>query len=60
MELTGLVDELDDPAYATAIGLLLWGLEDEHPTNKGNQLEFHKMSGNLLKRARHVFKQFLP
>lgn len=60
MELTGLVDELDDPAYATSIGLLLWGLEDERPTSKGNQLEFHKVSGNLLKRAKHVFKQFLP
>lgn len=61
LELTGLVDELDDPAYATAIGLALWGLEDERQTaKKGSKLEIHKVGDSLLKRARHVFKQFMP
>ncbi len=61
MEVTGLVDQLDDPAYAAALGLMLWGLEDTVKSSRGgNQLEMHKVGGTLLKKAQHVFKQFLP
>ena len=28
----GVVDKIDDPAYATAIGLILWGTRLEHRT----------------------------
>lgn len=60
LPVSGLVDQLDDPGFSTAIGLMLWGLEDTGTASRGTQLEFHKMGGNLLDRARHVFKQFLP
>lgn len=29
IELKGMVDRMDDPRYATAIGLMLWGMEEE-------------------------------
>lgn len=29
VELKGMVDSLDDPAYATVIGLMLWGMDEE-------------------------------
>lgn len=61
LEITGLVDELDNPAYATAIGLMLWGMEDTARAKKGGtKLEFHKVGGDLIQRARHILGQFLP
>lgn len=61
MEVTGLVDQLDDPGYATAIGLMLWGIEDARTTSKGSQrVQMHKVGGDLVKRARHILDQFLP
>ena len=29
LELEGIVDEVDDPAFATAVGLLLWGMDEQ-------------------------------
>jgi cell division protein FtsA len=29
MELKGMVDKLDDPRYATPVGLMLWGMDEE-------------------------------
>ncbi|MDD5606116.1 MAG: cell division protein FtsA [Patescibacteria group bacterium] len=29
VELKGMIDKLDDPRYATAIGIMLWGMDDE-------------------------------
>jgi cell division protein FtsA len=29
VELKGMIDKLDDPRYATAIGMMLWGMDDE-------------------------------
>lgn len=30
LELPGVIDKLDDPEYATAIGLVLWGIDESH------------------------------
>lgn len=61
LEVAGLVDELDNPGYATALGLMLWGLEATQTTPKGSsRLELHKVSDKLIDRARHIFDQFLP
>ncbi|MFH1088480.1 MAG: cell division protein FtsA [Patescibacteria group bacterium] len=30
IELRGVVDQLDDPRFANAIGLVLWGIDDQH------------------------------
>jgi len=33
LELEGIVDEVDDPAFATAVGLLLWGIDERAKSN---------------------------
>ena len=33
LELEGIVDEVDDPAFATAVGLLLWGIDERVKSN---------------------------
>ncbi len=38
VEVEGVVDNIDDPAYATVIGLLLWGMRNEP------QVKLHKTS----------------
>lgn len=51
----GVVDKIDDPAYATAIGLLIWGSKfDGKPGQKGVSLK--KGVGSLKK----WFKGLIP
>ena len=61
-EISGIVDKLDDPEYATAVGLLLWGL-DETQINVSNRprigIEFGSIGGALDK-VKEVFKNFIP
>lgn len=60
MELAGSVDKLDDPTYATSVGLVLWSLAGQ-PTREGGAPSFSLdgMEGALGK-ARDFFKQLLP
>lgn len=61
LEISGLVDELDNPGYATALGLMLWGLEDTRIGPRGNsRLELHKVGDKLIDQAKHILGQFLP
>jgi cell division protein FtsA len=53
----GLVEAIGGPAYSTAIGLLLWGLEQER-TNQGLALE--PRGGSLFQRLRRWLRIFLP
>lgn len=55
-EISGLVDKLEDPVYATSVGLMLWGREKGHARVMS---ENSNMTG-ALKKARDFFKQFLP
>lgn len=61
-EVSGIVDKIDDPGYATAVGLMLWGL-DESQTNVSNRgrvsLNMDKMGGAIGK-VKNLFKNFLP
>ncbi|MDO8648946.1 MAG: cell division protein FtsA [Candidatus Peregrinibacteria bacterium] len=37
VDIGGVIEKVDDPAYATALGTLVWGMrEDEHMTRSGN------------------------
>ena len=64
-KLTGLIDETSDPQYASAIGLLLYGVKNI--INKGhdgfknfkNILGEFKFSGSMEK-LKNFFKQFIP
>lgn len=60
MEISGMVDKLDDPLYVTSVGLMLWGLEQ---TRQGKAELYNFNLGkfdNVLNKARNIFKQFLP
>ena len=62
MEISGIVDKLDDPEYATAVGLMMWGL-DEKQTNVSNRPKIDLQIGNLggaLDKIKEVFKNFIP
>ena len=56
-----IIDRVDDPAYATAVGLVLWA--DEYLA--GNQAGVSRFARKVLENAsidrmRKFFKQFLP
>lgn len=58
IELTGVVDNISDPVYATSAGLMVWGIES------GNSATSRKISspeiGNVIDKVKNVFKHFLP
>jgi cell division protein FtsA len=61
-EVSGLIDKIDDPEYSSAVGLMLWGL-DESSTNVSNKtkLNFNFDSvGGAIGKVKDIFKNFLP
>lgn len=63
LELSGMVDKIDDPGYACAIGLMLWGIDETNylVSNKDSKinLDFGKFGGALDK-VKGIFKNLLP
>jgi cell division protein FtsA len=57
-EMTGMVDNIDDPGYATGIGLSLWSLEAKND-RRGIGNAARSVSG-LFDRAKGIFKNFIP
>lgn len=55
--LEGLADKVSDPIYATAVGLVLWGL-DKQKTKSGIPLVFP--IANAFGRMKKWFRTFLP
>ena len=54
LQLSGMIDKLEDPVYAQAIGLVLWGIEEG---GKG----FPRVSvSNIPSKVKDFFKQFIP
>jgi cell division protein FtsA len=62
LEFSGMVDKLDQPVYATSIGLMLEGLEGNiHPThNKTGKANLPIDLNTVMDKARGLFKQLLP
>jgi cell division protein FtsA len=58
-DISGMVDNISDPLYASSVGLMLWGLEaaNSQPTHK--QPSTAKL-GSAFSKVRGVFKNFLP
>ena len=52
----GVVDKIDDPSYATAIGLLIWGSKFEGRPRGAKTLSFKKGMGSIKK----WFKGLVP
>jgi cell division protein FtsA len=55
---TTIIDRVQDPSYATAVGLVLWSSEYAAPRKSqwGNQI----FENSAVKKARGLFKRFLP
>lgn len=63
IELSGVVDKTDDPGYACAIGLMLWGIDETSSivSNKSSKinLDFGRFEGAIDK-VKGIFKNLLP
>ena len=55
-EISGVVDKIDDPAYATALGLVIWGTKYGGKTYGFNLSNF----GKVFKNTGKWFKNLLP
>lgn len=58
-EFDGVADRIDDPAFACAVGLVLWGIENEY---RGNEKGIFENFGSqkTLKKIKDWFRIFLP
>lgn len=58
MELEGMIDQVDDPSFATAIGLTFWGVNQQEKIGKVNfsKIKSNKIVGQFIK----WFRGFLP
>lgn len=57
VEISGLIDKLNDPIYSTSIGLMLWrGRERKAPSSFNLDTNIN----GLISKARSIFKNFLP
>jgi len=57
--LSGMVDKLNDPIYATCVGLMMWNVDNRMSSHPVAKLDFSKV-GHVVDRARGFFKQYLP
>lgn len=58
-ELTGIVDKLADPVYATSIGLMTWGMETSGHSSR-NPLNNMSSVGGVWDKVKSLFKQLMP
>ncbi|OGI28854.1 MAG: cell division protein FtsA [Candidatus Moranbacteria bacterium RIFOXYA12_FULL_44_15] len=65
--LGGLIDKVDDPAFATSVGLVLWGVENLQYSGKSGGLLKNKIVGNMAEnvsgtvgKAKKWLEKFLP
>lgn len=59
-ELTGVVDKVDNPSFATAIGLIMWDADENGMFSSGkSRFKLPSFSG-IGQKVRNVFKAFLP
>jgi cell division protein FtsA len=53
------VEKVDDPAFATAVGLVVWGSDSQTRVGKSGFKGFSQVT-NTIKNMRKWFKSFLP
>lgn len=58
LDLDGVTEEIEDPAFATAVGLILWGI-DAQGTKSQSGLSFSRVSG-VLNKIKNWIRGFLP
>lgn len=61
IELNGIVDRVDDPSFATAIGLIMWETDENGNFSSSGGGRFKLPSfGGIGQKMRKIFKTFLP
>ena len=63
--LGGLVDKVDEPSFATAVGLLIWGIDDAQVRSRGGYNGkfkdiFSKNTAGQVAGVKRWFEKFLP
>lgn len=58
LEISGMVDKLDDPIYTTSVGLMLWGLENDQNVSE-TKWNLGKMN-SVMDKAKQILKNFMP
>ncbi|MEK7535148.1 MAG: cell division protein FtsA [Patescibacteria group bacterium] len=56
-QFSGMLDKLDNPIYACAVGLVLWGMEENQSGHRNIGYDFGKMGG-LFDRFRGILRNF--
>ncbi len=59
LELEGIIEEVEDPAFATAIGLILWSMDNQVKTS-GQGIPLPKKVRPTVDKVKHWFRGFLP
>ncbi len=59
LEFSGLIDKLDDPVYATSIGLMLWGKDQTNGGGGSFNFDVPGLNG-MVSKVKSIFKNFLP
>ncbi|MFC1632865.1 cell division protein FtsA [Patescibacteria group bacterium] len=54
------VDKVDDPSFATALGLILWEIESQKVGGKKLKSSFKVMPKDLPDKMKKIFKSFMP
>lgn len=56
MEISGMIDKLDNPMYSTSVGLMLWGMNHSNDLSQ-SKFDFGKMGG-VFDKVKGIFRQF--
>lgn len=56
MEISGMIDKLDNPMYSTSVGLMLWGMNHSSDLNQ-SKFDIGKMGG-VFDKVKGIFRQF--
>jgi cell division protein FtsA len=59
LEISGLIDKLDDPSYATCIGLMIWGIFDTGSQSAPSGPDLAQLNG-VVDKAKGWLKNFMP
>ena len=60
MELNGIVDRINDPSFATAVGLIMWESDENGAFSSGGGRFKLPSLGGVGQKMRKIFKTFLP
>jgi len=61
LELEGIVEEVDDPAFATAIGLVLWSIDERVKSGRLGVIPFGRFSiSSTVNKIKSWLRGFLP